>query len=223
MSNKSLIWADLLAEEKTKDYFKRVMHFVESERQKGKQIFPEKQDVFNAFKYTPLNDLKVVILGQDPYHGVNQAHGLAFSVQAGVPVPPSLKNIYKELHTDVGLPLPKNGDLTSWAAQGVLLMNTTLTVEAHQAYSHAGKGWEIFTDAVIKKINESLDGVVFLLWGGHARKKSNMIDERKHLVLESAHPSPLSAYRGFLGCGHFSKCNAYLEEKGRSEIDWGVA
>ena len=221
MSNKSLAWADLLAEEKTKDYFKNVMYFVESERQAGKQIFPQKQDVFNAFKYTPLNDLKVVILGQDPYHGVNQAHGLAFSVQGGIPIPPSLKNIYKELQTDIGISSPKNGDLSFWATQGVLLMNTTLTVEAHKAYSHAGKGWEIFTDAVIKKINESLEGVVFLLWGGHARKKSKMIDKRKHFVLESAHPSPLSAYRGFLGCEHFSRCNAYLKENGRSGIDWG--
>tara|TARA_R110002167_G_scaffold184846_2_gene385377 strand:+ start:101 stop:769 length:669 start_codon:yes stop_codon:yes gene_type:complete len=220
MSNTKISWERLFSEEKNKPYFKSLVTFIEKERALGKQIFPEEKDVFNAFKYTPLEKLKVVILGQDPYHDVGQAHGLAFSVQEGVKVPPSLQNIYKELIADLKIKPPQTGYLTSWAEQGVLLLNTTLTVEAHKAFSHANNGWEIFTDTVIQKISDDLESVVFLLWGVSARKKASMIDESKHLILESSHPSPLSAYRGFLGCNHFSKCNEYLLVNNKTKINW---
>jgi uracil-DNA glycosylase len=169
---------------------------------------------------TPLEDVKVVILGQDPYHGPNQAHGLSFSVQKGVPVPPSLKNIYKELNADIGMDIPNHGFLEGWAKQGVLLLNTTLTVEAGQAASHKGRGWEEFTDAVIREVNVLDHPVVFMLWGSHAKAKADMIDWKKNLVLIAPHPSPLSAHRGFMGCRHFSKANAFLTANGLSEIDW---
>lgn len=192
------------------------------QRAKGKVIYPQKEDVFNAFKYCPLSELKVVILGQDPYHNVNQAHGLAFSVQKNVAVPPSLLNIYKELEGDLNIKKAPHGCLTSWAKQGVFLLNTVLTVEAHKAHSHANIGWEIFTDTVIQKISDTKESVVFMLWGAHAQKKAKLIDAAKHLILKAPHPSPLSAHRGFLGCGHFSKANNYLQAKGLSVINWQI-
>jgi uracil-DNA glycosylase len=178
--------------------------------------------IFNALNSTPLDSVKVVILGQDPYHGPGQAHGLSFSVPRGVPVPPSLQNIYKELESDLGLMPPAHGDLSSWARQGVLLLNAVLTVEAHKAGSHQGQGWEQFTDRVVSVINDTKDGVVFMLWGSYAQKKGAVIDRSRHLVLTAPHPSPLSAYRGFLGCLHFSQCNEYLQSQGTAPIDWRV-
>ncbi|MBY7734697.1 uracil-DNA glycosylase [Francisella philomiragia] len=214
-------WSDVLAAEKQKDYFKAILEFLASETKSGKIIFPNKADIFNAFKYTEFDNLKVVILGQDPYHNYDQAHGLAFSVEQGVEVPPSLRNIYKELERSIsGFKAPNHGCLTSWAQQGVFLLNTTLTVEAHKANSHKDIGWEIFTDTVIQKISDNKTNVVFMLWGSHARKKKNLIDATKHLILESSHPSPLSVYRGFEGCDHFVKANQYLTLKGLDTIDW---
>lgn len=193
------------------------------ESAKGKVIFPAKENIFNAFKYTELDNLKVVILGQDPYHNYNQAHGLAFSVQKGVDIPPSLQNIYKELARSIPeFKIPNHGYLVDWAKQGVFLLNTTLTVEAHKANSHKDIGWETFTDTVISKISENKHNVVFMLWGSHARKKKVLIDSSKHLILESTHPSPLSAHRGFLGCNHFVDCNKYLIEKKDQKIDWNL-
>lgn len=185
-------------------------------------VYPPGKMIFNAFHKSPLEKVKVVILGQDPYHGPGQAHGLCFSVQDGVPPPPSLVNIFKELKSDLGLDIPKQGNLTSWAEQGVFLLNTVLTVRHKTPQSHAGKGWEGFTDRVIQTLNEKRDGLVFLLWGSPARKKAAMIDTDKHLILEAPHPSPLSAHRGFLGCGHFSKTNAYLEGRGVVGINWSL-
>lgn len=177
--------------------------------------------MFNAFRYTEFNQVKVVILGQDPYHGPNQAHGLSFSVRPGIPAPPSLMNMYKELANDIpGFTIPQHGCLQSWAEQGVLLLNTVLTVEAGQAHSHANLGWETFTDRVISALNEKRDGIVFLLWGAHAQRKGSIIDTQRHHVLKSPHPSPLSAHRGFLGCRHFSKTNQFLIQQGQSPIDW---
>ncbi len=219
---KPLDWSALLQAEKTKDYFLKVIEYINLQRAKGKVIYPQKEDVFNAFKYCPLSELKVVILGQDPYHNVNQAHGLAFSVQKGVAVPPSLLNIYKELEGDLNIKKTPHGCLTSWAKQGVFLLNTVLTVEAHKAHSHANIGWEIFTDTVIQKISDTKESVVFMLWGAHAQKKAKLIDAEKHLILKAPHPSPLSAHRGFLGCGHFSKANNYLQTKGLSVVNWQV-
>ncbi|WP_432772974.1 uracil-DNA glycosylase [Francisella salimarina] len=214
-------WSDILAEEKQKPYFKKILEFLASETSVGKIIFPTKENVFSAFKYTELDDLKVVILGQDPYHNYNQAHGLAFSVQKGIDVPPSLRNIYKELERSIAeFKIPEHGCLINWAKQGVFLLNTTLTVEAHKANSHKDIGWEIFTDAVIQKISNNRANVVFMLWGSHARKKKNLIDDTKHLILESSHPSPLSVYRGFEGCNHFMKANQYLTSKGLNPVDW---
>ncbi|AIT09951.1 uracil-DNA glycosylase [Candidatus Francisella endociliophora] len=214
-------WSDILSEEKQKPYFKQILEFLANEMSLGKVIFPAKENIFNAFKYTEFDNLKVVILGQDPYHNYNQAHGLAFSVQKGVDIPPSLKNIYKELADSIGdFQIPDHGCLESWAKQGVFLLNTTLTVEAHKANSHKGIGWERFTDTVIQKISANKQDVVFMLWGSHARKKKSLIDVSKHLILESTHPSPLSAYRGFLGCNHFNECNEYLVRKNLSQIDW---
>lgn len=217
----SLTWHDVLAQEKQQPYFINTLEFVGKERAAGKIIYPPQKDVFNAFRFTELHQVKVVILGQDPYHGPNQAHGLSFSVRPGVPAPPSLANIYKELASDIpGFEIPRHGFLQSWAEQGVLLLNTVLTVEAGQAHSHANLGWETFTDRVIAALNEQREGLVFLLWGSHAQKKGNIIDQRRHHILKSPHPSPLSAHRGFMGCKHFSQANQLLEQQGLSPIDW---
>ena len=214
-------WQDALGPQKEAEYFTRLMARVESEREAGKVIYPPQQDVFNALKYTPLESVKVVILGQDPYHGAGQAHGLCFSVLPGVKTPPSLVNIYKELATDIdGFVIPEHGTLTSWAEQGVLLLNTVLTVEQGKAHSHAKWGWETFTDAVIDAVNRHQQGVVFLLWGSHAQKKGMHIDTSKHHVLSAPHPSPLSAHRGFLGCKHFSQTNQLLSSQNKSPINW---
>jgi uracil-DNA glycosylase len=201
------------------DFFKELTHFVKQEYQSN-QIFPPGKEIFNAFWHCPLPAVKVVILGQDPYHGINQAHGLSFSVKPGIPFPPSLLNIFKEIKRDLGLDMPPNGDLTRWADQGVFLLNATLTVRANQAGSHQNRGWETFTDEVIKCINRDRSGVVFMLWGAYAQKKADLIDPVKHLVLKAPHPSPLSAHRGFLGCGHFSKANAYLKQNQQTPIFW---
>lgn len=198
------------------------LSFVSDEIAAGKTVYPSNDNIFRALELTPIEDVKVVILGQDPYHGAGQAHGLSFSVQKGVKIPPSLRNIYKELHDDIGMDIPTHGFLEGWAKQGVLLLNTCLTVEAGQAASHQGKGWEEFTDQVIEQVNALDTPVVFMLWGSHAQKKSSMIDDNKHLVLTAPHPSPLSAHRGFLGCGHFSKANDFLMKSGRGIIEWSV-
>lgn len=216
-------WQDALGPQKEAEYFTRLMARVESEREAGKVIYPPQQAVFNALKYTPLESVKVVILGQDPYHGPDQAHGLCFSVLPGVKTPPSLVNIYKELAADIdGFVIPKHGTLTRWAEQGVLLLNTVLTVEQGKAHSHAKWGWETFTDAVIDAVNRHQQGVVFLLWGSHAQKKGMHIDTSKHHVLSAPHPSPLSAHRGFLGCKHFSQTNQLLSSQNKSPINWQV-
>ena len=217
------MWSDVLGQEKQQPYFQETLNFVRQEREAGKVIYPPAADVFNAFKYTEFADVKVVILGQDPYHGPNQAHGLCFSVLPGVAVPPSLVNIYKELQRDIpGFEIPGHGYLLSWAQQGVLLLNTVLTVEAGKAHSHASLGWEKFTDRVIAALNDHRDGLVFLLWGNHAQKKGQYIDRQRHHVLMAPHPSPLSAHRGFLGCGHFSKTNQFLTETGQQPITWQI-
>ncbi|MBG6242127.1 MAG: uracil-DNA glycosylase [Candidatus Symbiopectobacterium sp. Dall1.0] len=216
-----LTWHDVLAQEKEQPYFVQTLTFAGNARAEGKVIYPPQKDVFNAFRYTEFNQVKVVILGQDPYHGPNQAHGLSFSVRPGIPAPPSLMNMYKELANDIpGFTIPQHGCLQSWAEQGVLLLNTVLTVEAGQAHSHANLGWETFTDRVISALNEKRDGIVFLLWGAHAQRKGSIIDTQRHHVLKSPHPSPLSAHRGFLGCRHFSKTNQFLIQQGQSPIDW---
>ncbi|SNS24944.1 Uracil-DNA glycosylase [Belliella buryatensis] len=212
-------WKSVLSEEFGKPYFIKLSEFVRSEYA-SQQIFPKGKEIFIAFDHCPFDQVKVVILGQDPYHGPGQAHGLSFSVRPGVPFPPSLLNIFKEINKDLDQPIPSNGDLTRWADQGVLLLNATLTVRAHQAGSHQKQGWETFTDAVIRKLVEKKSNVVFMLWGAYAQKKAAFIDESKHLKLHAPHPSPLSAHRGFLGCGHFSKANTYLEENGLSTIKW---
>ncbi|AXF75133.1 uracil-DNA glycosylase [Erwinia tracheiphila] len=220
MVNK-LTWHDVLAQEKEKDYFIRTLSLVAQERSAGKAIYPPQKDVFNAFRLTELGNVKVVILGQDPYHGHGQAHGLSFSVLPGVAVPPSLLNIYKELETDIpDFVRPEHGFLESWALQGVLLLNSVLTVEKGQAHSHARFGWETFTDNVIAAINEHREGVVFLLWGSHAQKKGAIIDRHRHYILQAPHPSPLSAHRGFFGCKHFSKTNQWLTQHGEENINW---
>ena len=217
------VWADILNEEQQQPYFQQIIQFVDSERAAGKTIYPPKQDVFNALTLTEFDKTKVVILGQDPYHGPNQAHGLCFSVQLGVKTPPSLLNIYKELATDIsGFIIPQHGFLQSWAQQGVLLLNTVLTVEETLAHSHAKIGWEQFTDIVIQQLSEHCNGLVFLLWGSHAQKKGVVIDRQKHHVLSAPHPSPLSAYRGFFGCKHFSHVNQLLEQQGSTAINWQV-
>ncbi|MEP1447251.1 MAG: uracil-DNA glycosylase [Paraglaciecola sp.] len=216
-------WEDFLGQEKQQAYFQQMMQFVESERAAGKTIYPPKQDVFNAFSLTELDKVKVVILGQDPYHGPNQAHGLSFSVLPNVKTPPSLVNIYKELATDIpDFSLPQHGFLQSWAEQGVLLLNAVLTVEQGQAHSHAKIGWEQFTDVVIQQLSKQCSGLVFLLWGSHAQKKGEVIDTSKHHVLTAPHPSPLSAYRGFFGCKHFSKTNQLLQHQGKTPVNWQV-
>lgn len=219
----SLTWHDVIGNEKQQDYFQQTLAFVESERHAGKVIFPPAKDVFNAFRSTEFADVKVVILGQDPYHGPNQAHGLCFSVLPGVRTPPSLVNMYKELAQDIdGFQIPAHGYLQAWAEQGVLLLNTVLTVEQGKAHSHARTGWETFTDKVIEALNQHHQGVVFLLWGSHAQKKGRFIDRNKHHVLAAPHPSPLSAHRGFFGCGHFSQTNYLLTQQGKAPIDWQV-
>ena len=215
-----MMWKEWLEEEWKKPYFKELSAFLHNEY-KTKDIYPPKEKVFTAFNVCTYDDIKVVILGQDPYHQRGQAHGLCFSVSPGVQIPPSLLNIYKEINSDVGCDIPNNGYLLPWAKQGVFLLNTVMSVEDSKPKSHANKGWEIFTDNVIKKINEKDNPVVFLLWGRDARNKANMISE-KHLVLEAAHPSPLSAYNGFFGCKHFSKTNEFLKNNGRGEINWQI-
>jgi uracil-DNA glycosylase len=216
-------WADILSHEKQQPYFQQIMQFVQSERAAGITIYPPEQDVFNAFTLTELENVKVVILGQDPYHGPNQAHGLCFSVLPNVKKPPSLVNIYKELASDIpSFSIPQHGFLHSWAEQGVLLLNTVLTVEQGQAHSHAKIGWERFTDTVVRQLNDHCDGLIFLLWGSHAQKKGAVIDKQKHHVLSAPHPSPLSAHRGFLGCKHFSQTNSLLKQQNKSPINWQV-
>ena len=212
-------WQLSLQDEFEADYFQSLKEFLKREV-KTQTIYPPGKQIFAAFNLTPLTAVRVVILGQDPYHGAGQAHGLAFSVADGVTIPPSLKNIYKELHDDLGIPVPATGNLEKWAKQGVLLLNATLTVRASQPGSHQGKGWEIFTDQVIRTISDLRAGVVFLLWGRFAQEKSSLIDTSKHFVLKAAHPSPFSAHKGFLGCKHFSKTNDILRENGMGEIDW---
>lgn len=223
MSN-TLTWHDVLADEKQQPYFINTLKTVEDERASGITVYPPAKDVFNAFRFTELGNIKVVILGQDPYHGPNQAHGLAFSVRPGIQPPPSLVNMYKELESSIpGFVRPTHGYLESWARQGIMLLNTVLTVRAGQAHSHAWLGWETFTDKVISIINEHREGVVFMLWGSHAQKKGAMIDRQRHFVLQAPHPSPLSAHRGFLGCGHFAKANEYLAQHGETPADWTPA
>lgn len=213
-------WLAHLEPEFAKPYMLELQAFLRAEEQAGKVIYPAAEQVFHAFNSTPLEQVKVVILGQDPYHGPGQAHGLCFSVQPDVPPPPSLKNIFKELQRDLGCQVPQHGYLQPWAAQGVLLLNATLTVEQARAGSHQQRGWERFTDQAIQVLNQQREGVVFMLWGGYAQKKKTLLDANRHLILTSSHPSPLSAYRGFLGCGHFSRANEYLQERGRAPIDW---
>jgi uracil-DNA glycosylase len=196
--------------------------FLRAEKQAGRRIYPPGPEIFAAFEHTPFAAVRVVILGQDPYHGPGQAHGLCFSVRPGVRVPPSLENIFKEIQRDLGIPRPDHGCLTPWADRGVLLLNSVLTVEEGRAGSHQGKGWEGFTDAAIDALNREREGLVFLLWGSYAQRKGQLIDTRRHCVLSSVHPSPLSAHRGFLGCGHFSAANRYLEAHGQSPIDWSL-
>lgn len=214
-------WQQLLGEEKRQPYFVDTLNQIEQARQAGQVIYPPQNDVFNAFKLTELDNLKVVLLGQDPYHGPNQAHGLAFSVRRGVRVPPSLQNMYKELALEYPeFVIPAHGCLEDWAKQGVLLLNTVLTVVATQANSHRHLGWEQFTDKVIAQISAHCQGIVFLLWGSHAQKKGRFIDRQRHYVLEAPHPSPLSAHRGFLGCGHFKQANELLVKQGKAPINW---
>jgi uracil-DNA glycosylase len=217
------LWQAKLAAEFDANYMQSLQSFITSQRESGVEIFPTEEDCFNAFKLTPFDQVKLVILGQDPYHGPGQAHGLSFSVKSGVKVPPSLVNIYKELNQDLDIPIASHGNLEAWAAQGVLLLNSVLSVEKSKANSHQGKGWETFTDKVFELLNDEHQGLVFMLWGSYAQKKGKAIDRQKHLVLESVHPSPLSAYRGFLGCQHFSLANKYLKKQGKTEIDWRLA
>ncbi len=215
-------WKAPLRPEFDADYMAQLRSFLVAEKAAGKRIFPKGAEWFRAMDLTPLDKVRVVILGQDPYHGPGQAHGLCFSVKPGVPPPPSLVNIYKEMQSDLGIERPRHGFLEHWAQQGVLLLNSVLTVEMAKAASHQGKGWERFTDAVIRLVNAKEEPVVFLLWGAYAQKKAAFVDTLKHLVLKAAHPSPLSAHNGFLGCRHFSKCNAFLDSKGLPPIDWSL-
>ncbi len=215
-------WLNYLSPEFEKDYMKKLVSFLKKELELGKIIYPRESEIFTAFNYTPFDDVKVVILGQDPYHGAGEAHGLSFSVNRGVKIPPSLKNIYKELKNDIGFIIPDHGSLVSWAKQGVLLLNVCLTVEKDLPASHKGKGWEIFTDKVIELLSRESKNLVFVLWGSFAQSKSDRIDCFKHLVLKSVHPSPLSASRGFFGNKHFSKINEYLVLNGKVAIDWTI-
>lgn len=213
-------WLAYLAPEFDADYMLKLRQFLLDEKKNQKIIYPEDDLIFNAFNSTPLNKVKVVILGQDPYHGSDQAHGLSFSVPSGQAIPPSLKNMYKEIERDLTIKMPRDGCLQSWAAQGVLLLNATLTVEQAKAGSHQKKGWEVFTDKVIQVVNDRCENIVFLMWGNYAQKKGQFIDTNKHYVITSPHPSPLSAHRGFLGNNHFSLTNEYLIAKGKEPIDW---
>ena len=220
--DKAPTWQASLSAEIEQPYMHGLKTFLLAEKDQKKIIFPHSSNWFHALETTPLDEVKVVILGQDPYHQPGQAHGLCFSVQPGVKVPPSLVNIYKELETDLGIAIPDHGYLENWAKQGVLLLNAVLTVEDSNANAHQGKGWEQFTDKIISTVNEQCDHVVFMLWGSYAQKKGKMIDDQKHLVLKAPHPSPLSAYRGFFGCKHFSQANSYLVDKGKDIVDWNV-
>lgn len=215
-------WLEVMHDEFDKPYMQSLRQFLQQEKQQGKVIYPSGKNIFNAFNSTPFHKVKVVILGQDPYHGPGQAHGLCFSVLPGVPFPPSLLNIFKEIQQDLGIPVPQQGCLQSWADQGVLLLNATLTVEQGRAGSHQGKGWETFTDQAISALNLGREGLVFLLWGSYAQQKGALIDGRRHLILKSPHPSPLSAHRGFFGNRHFSKANEWLQQRGQTPIDWRV-
>jgi len=216
-------WLAVLEQEFDKDYMKLLKSFLLKEKEKGFQVYPKGADIFNALNITPFDKVKIVILGQDPYHGINQAHGLSFSVQKGIAIPPSLKNIYKELETDVeGFKIPHHGNLLHWAEQGVLLLNATLTVRAAEAGSHQNRGWEVFTDEIIKSLSEKREHVVFLLWGKYAQQKASLIDQKKHYVLTAAHPSPFSAYNGFFGSKHFSKANQLLIQNNLAPIDWKI-
>ena len=214
-------WKELLIDEFKLDYFNELKEFLIQEKQKN-NVYPPGSLIFNAFNQTPFQKVKVVIIGQDPYHGTGQAHGLCFSVPKGIQKPPSLVNIFKELNTDLGIPIPSHGNLEKWTFQGVLLLNATLTVRANQAGSHQNKGWETFTDSVIKSISDKRKAIVFILWGKYAQDKGRIIDETKHFVLKAAHPSPFSAYNGFFGCKHFSKTNEILIQQGIDPIDWSI-
>jgi uracil-DNA glycosylase len=220
MSSNPTTWTDILGDEKAKPYFQSILHFLKEESKAGKTIYPPANDMFNAFKETPWDQVKVVILGQDPYHGPGQAHGLSFSVKRGVKPPPSLRNIFQELNNDLNIPIPSHGCLDAWAYQGVLLLNTSLSVEQGKPHSHAKLGWTTFTDKVIEKLNQHPEPLVFMLWGAHAKNKAELINASKHLILTAAHPSPFSAHNGFLGCRHFSKANAFLQKNGLKPIDW---
>lgn len=215
-------WRQVLAGEFESEYMQSLREFLRREKQQGKTVYPPGPEIFNAFNQSPFDEVKVVVLGQDPYHGPNQAHGLCFSVRKGVRIPPSLVNIYKEIEQELDVSMPEHGNLEGWAQQGVLLLNATLTVQAGQAGSHQNKGWEKFTDAAIDRLNRQRDGLVFMLWGSYAQKKGRIIDRNRHLVLEAPHPSPLSAHRGFFGCGHFARANEYLIEQGKEPIDWSA-
>ncbi len=215
-------WKNALKQEFNKPYFMQITTFLKSEKISNKTIYPPGGLIFNAFNTTPFDKVKIVILGQDPYHGPGQAHGLSFSVQKGIPPPPSLVNIFKELKSDVGMPIPDHGNLTHWAEQGVLLLNASLTVRANEPMSHAKIGWAEFTDAVISKVSAGKEHVVFMLWGKFAQEKQSLIDETKHLVLRAAHPSPFSADKGFFGCKHFSKANTWLMSNGIDPVDWSL-
>ena len=213
-------WKKVLKQEFSKEYMKDLKKFLHNELKQGKTIYPHGSDIFSAFNHTPFDQVKVVIMGQDPYHGPNQAHGLCFSVRPGVTPPPSLKNIYKELHNDLDITPPSHGCLLHWAKQGVLLLNAVLTVEKGRAASHQGKGWELFTDKIVEILNSQREKIVFILWGSPAQRKCKNIDTKRHFVLKSPHPSPLSAHRGFFGCKHFSKTNEILKNIGSTPVDW---
>lgn len=215
-------WKDRIGEYLARPDMRALSDFLRAEKQAGKVIYPPGPEIFAAFDHTPFDAVRVVILGQDPYHGPNQAHGLCFSVRPGIPAPPSLQNIFKEIQRDLGFRAPDHGCLTPWADRGVLLLNATLTVQQGMAGSHQGKGWEGFTDAAIDALNREREGLVFMLWGSYAQKKGQLIDGRRHCILRSVHPSPLSAHRGFIGCGHFSAANQYLESRGGAPIDWSL-
>lgn len=215
-------WATFMKKEFESTYFKGISNFINQEKSKGKKVFPPRDLILNAFKLTPFDTVKVVVLGQDPYHNTGQAHGLSFSVPESVKVPPSLQNIYKEINSDLGYAIPNNGNLSQWAVQGVLFLNAVLTVNAHEPASHKQAGWETFTNNVIQHISTQKSNVVFMLWGSFAQQKESLIDNKKHLILKAAHPSPFSAYRGFFGCKHFSKTNTYLKEKGLKPINWSI-
>lgn len=217
-----LTWKEVLSGEREQPYFKDLLQFVEEERRKGKTIYPKNSEIFNALTFTPFEEVKVVIIGQDPYHGPNQAHGLCFSVKPPTPPPPSLVNIFSEIQSDLGIKRPSHGCLEKWAKQGVLLLNAVLTVEESKPGSHANTGWERFTDKIIRELDAHREGLVFLLWGAYAIKKGDFVDRSKHVVLTAPHPSPLSAHRGFLGCKHFSKANEELRNRNKEEIDWSL-